>query len=64
MMSKALIPIWLLSWAILLPVDGANSTVLNKSGLDKFTFGNVAKDKQSRLWAHLILDYVFIGEED
>ncbi|WVQ98507.1 hypothetical protein IAU59_005633 [Kwoniella sp. CBS 9459] len=61
MMSKAMIPIWLLSWLILLPVDGAKSTVSNKEGLDRFTFGNVAKDKQSRYWAHLILDYVFIS---
>ncbi|WVF72428.1 hypothetical protein IAT40_007243 [Kwoniella sp. CBS 6097] len=61
MMSKAMIPIWLLSWLILLPVDGAKSTVSNKEGLDRFTFGNVAKDKQSRYWAHLILDWVFIS---
>ncbi|ORY32218.1 hypothetical protein BCR39DRAFT_523325 [Naematelia encephala] len=60
MMSKAMFPIWLISWIILLPVDAANSTVLGKTGLDKFTFGNVAKDKQSRYWTHLILDYCFI----
>ncbi|WWD15753.1 hypothetical protein CI109_100175 [Kwoniella shandongensis] len=60
MMSKAMIPIWFISWAILLPTDAAGSSVNGKSGLDKFTFGNVAKDKQSRYWAHLILDYVFI----
>ncbi|KAK4689955.1 calcium permeable stress-gated cation channel, partial [Tremellales sp. Uapishka_1] len=61
MMSKAMVPIWLLSWIVLLPVDAANSNVLGKSGLDRLTFGNVSKDKQSRYWAHLILDYVFIG---
>ncbi|WRT66942.1 uncharacterized protein IL334_003907 [Kwoniella shivajii] len=61
MMSKAMIPIWLLSWLILLPVDSAKSTVGQKDGLDRFTFGNVAKDKQSRYWAHLILDYAFIS---
>nr|XP_019042928.1 hypothetical protein I302_08637 [Kwoniella bestiolae CBS 10118]OCF21858.1 hypothetical protein I302_08637 [Kwoniella bestiolae CBS 10118] len=60
MMSKAMIPIWLVSWLILLPVDSAHSTNGSKDGLDRFTFGNVAKDKQSRYWAHLILDYVFI----
>ncbi len=62
MMSKAMVPIWLLSWAILLPVDAAGSNVVGKSGLDRLTFGNVAKNKQSRYWAHLILDYVFICE--
>ncbi|WWC69648.1 uncharacterized protein I206_103591 [Kwoniella pini CBS 10737] len=60
MMTKAMIPIWLISWAVLLPVDSANSKNGDKDGLDRFTFGNVAKDKQSRYWAHLILDYVFI----
>ncbi|WVQ78133.1 hypothetical protein IAT38_000214 [Cryptococcus sp. DSM 104549] len=60
MMSKAMIPIWLLSWVILLPVDAVKSTVSNKEGLDEFTFGNVAKNKQSRYWAHLIMDYVFV----
>jgi hypothetical protein len=62
MMAKAMIPIWLLSWIILLPIDSVGSHVLGKEGLDRFTFGNVATDKQSRYWAHLILDYVFIGE--
>lgn len=62
MMSYAMIPIWLISWVILLPVDSVNSTVAGKTGLDMFTFGNVAKDKQNRYWAHLILDYLFIGE--
>lgn len=60
MMSKAFVPIWFLSWAILLPIDAANSDVHGKTGLDKLTFGNVATDKQSRYWAHLIMDYVFI----
>ena len=62
MMSKAMVPIWILSWAILLPVDAADSDVDGKSGLDKLTFGNVSQNKQSRYWAHLILDYCFICE--
>ncbi|WWC85304.1 uncharacterized protein L201_000166 [Kwoniella dendrophila CBS 6074] len=60
MMSKAMIPIWLISWLILLPVDSSHSTNGDKDGLDRFTFGNVAADKQNRYWAHLILDYCFI----
>ncbi|RSH91201.1 hypothetical protein EHS25_009500 [Saitozyma podzolica] len=60
MMAKAMVPIWLISWVILFPIDAVNSTVDGKSGLDKYTFGNVASNKQSRYWAHLILDYIFI----
>ena len=60
MMAKAMVPIWFLSWAVLLPLDSANTGV-GKSGLDKFTFGNVANEDTHRLWAHLILDYIFIG---
>ncbi|WVN85988.1 uncharacterized protein L203_101146 [Cryptococcus depauperatus CBS 7841] len=60
MMAKAMIPVWLISWAVLLPAYSKDSRVDGKEGLDKFTFGNVAHDKQSRYWAPLILDYVFI----
>ncbi|KAL7422246.1 phosphate metabolism protein 7 [Cryptotrichosporon argae] len=59
MMAKAMIPIWFISWAVLLPVDAANSSVDGKTGLDRFTFGNVAKDKQHRYWAHLLLTIGF-----
>jgi hypothetical protein len=62
MMAKAMIPIWLLSWVVLLPVDAVNSNVNGKSGLDKYTFGNVTSNQQGRYWAHLILDYIFICE--
>ncbi|ODO06502.1 hypothetical protein L198_01735 [Cryptococcus wingfieldii CBS 7118] len=60
MMAKAMVPIWLISWLVLLPVYSADSHVDGKEGLDKFTFGNVAKAKQSRYWAPLILDFIFI----
>jgi hypothetical protein len=61
MMCKAFVPIWLISWLILFPVTsvGINN---NKSGLDRYTYGNIDPTKQSRLWAHLILDYVFVCE--
>lgn len=62
MMTKVMIPIWLISWAVLLPVDSANTGVGGKTGLDKYTFGNVAGEDQDRLWAHLVLDYLFIGK--
>lgn len=59
MMLKILIPIWLISWVILLPIDAAGTKVEGKSGLDHLTFGNVAPGQQSRYWAHLVLVYVF-----
>jgi hypothetical protein len=61
MMCKAFVPIWFTSWLILFPVNSVG-TDNGKSGLDSYTYGNVAPNRQSRLWAHLILDYVFICE--
>lgn len=60
MMTKAFVPIWFVSWLILFPINSVNTGRLEKDGLDRFTFGNVGADQQRRLWAHLILDYVFI----
>lgn len=62
MMAKALIPVWLLSWAILLPLNSANTGVEGKEGLDQLTAGNIGGGQQNRFWAHLILDYIFICE--
>ena len=61
MMTKAMIPIWLLSWIIILPLDAADNPT-NNQGLDQLTFGNLAGvgDDTHRYWGHLILDYVFI----
>jgi len=61
MMCKAFVPIWLTSWIVLFPINSVG-TSNNKEGLDRYTLGNVSASKQSRLWAHLILDYVFICE--
>lgn len=60
MMAKALVPIWLLSWSILLPLNAAGTGVEGKTGLDELTAGNIGGGQQRRFWAHLILDYVFI----
>ncbi|KAF8962613.1 hypothetical protein BDZ97DRAFT_1824617 [Flammula alnicola] len=59
LMAIILVPIWLISWAVLLPVTSVGTSVAGLSGLDKFTFGNVAPDKQKRYAAHLILVYGF-----
>ncbi|KAG8794642.1 hypothetical protein FRC12_022951 [Ceratobasidium sp. 428] len=53
MMVRIFLPIWLISWAVLLPVDSAGLN--NKTGLDQFTFGNIPQDRQVRYAAHLVL---------
>lgn len=54
MMAKVMVPIWLISWAVLLPVDSVHTSSEGKTGLDKFTYGNVAPQDGARLWAHLV----------
>ncbi|KAG8683848.1 hypothetical protein FRC08_014034, partial [Ceratobasidium sp. 394] len=53
MMFHIFLPIWLVSWAILLPVDSAGLN--NKDGLGQFTFGNIPQDRQVRYAAQLVL---------
>ncbi|KAF8326818.1 uncharacterized protein EI90DRAFT_3069169 [Cantharellus anzutake] len=57
MMVKMLLPIWFLSWTILLPINSVRHEGL--TGLDRFTFGNISRTDQSRYAAHLTLAYVF-----
>jgi hypothetical protein len=61
MMVKTFLPIWILSWAILLPITSVNTKVGNNSGVSLFIFGNIAPDKQTRYAAQLILVYLFTG---
>ncbi|KAG8707764.1 hypothetical protein FRC08_000309 [Ceratobasidium sp. 394] len=56
MMVWIFLPIWLISWAVLLPVDSAGLN--NKDGLDQFTFGNIPQDRQVRYAAHLLLAWL------
>jgi len=53
MMFLIFLPVWFISWAVLLPVDSAGLD--NKTGLDQFTFGNIPQDAQVRYAAHLVL---------
>lgn len=59
MMVKIFLPIWLISWAVLMPVTSVNTSVPGHSGLDIFIFGNVAPDKTERYAAHVILAWLF-----
>ena len=61
-MIKILLPIWIVSWLILLPVDAAGTSVTGKTGLDKFTFGNVSASSQARYGAHLVVAWLATGE--
>lgn len=60
LLAKALVPVWLVSWVILMPTNTVRMET-GKEGLDQFTFGNVAKNQQDRYWAHIILIYLFNG---
>jgi len=53
MIVRVFLPIWLITWAVLLPVDSAGLN--NKTGLDQFTFGNIPQTATVRSAAHLIL---------
>lgn len=58
MMTRIFIPIWLVSWAVLLPIHAAGRTN-GLNGLDQFTYGNIAQPE--RYSAHIILIYFFTG---
>ena len=59
MIGRILLPIWVFSWLILLPITSVGTNTSNHTGLDKFIFGNVAPNKQGRYAAHLILAWLF-----
>lgn len=62
MMVRVLLPIWLLSWAVLLPLSAVHSDVVNHSGLDKLTFGNIARNRQARYAGQLVLTWIFTSK--
>jgi hypothetical protein len=59
MMCKIFLPIWLLSWAVLMPVTSINTSVAGHSGLDIFIFGNIENTKTDRYAAQLIMAWLF-----
>lgn len=54
-MIRVLVPIWIISWAVLLPVTSVNNSVPGNTGLSRFTFGNIAPDQKDRYAAFIIL---------
>lgn len=59
MATRMFLPIWLISWLVLLPVNSVNTEVEGRHGLDKLSFGNIARNKQGRYAAHLLLAWFF-----
>lgn len=58
MAARIFLPVWVLTWIVLLPVNSINTEVPDRHGLDKLSFGNVAQNKQDRYAAHLIMAYL------
>ncbi|KAJ8075602.1 phosphate metabolism protein 7 [Marasmius tenuissimus] len=58
MMVKVFLPIWIVTWAVLLPITSVNSRVGENKGLDLFVFGNVEQAKRIRYSAHIILVWI------
>jgi hypothetical protein len=61
MMVRLLLPIWLLSWAVLLPLTSIDSGISGQ-GLDMFIFGNIGTGVQDRYAAHLVLTWIFTSK--
>ncbi|KAE8227813.1 hypothetical protein CF326_g7277 [Tilletia indica] len=62
MMIEMFVPIWLVSWAVLMPVYGANSGGIN-TGLNAFTMSNIGKtaQQQKRLAAPFLIQIFATG---
>ncbi|GJJ15005.1 hypothetical protein Clacol_009277 [Clathrus columnatus] len=59
LLVKIFLPIWFISWAVLMPVTSVRTGVPSNKGLDIFTFGNVAPKDSPRYSAHLVLAWLF-----
>ncbi|BEJ13586.1 hypothetical protein CspHIS471_0307600 [Cutaneotrichosporon sp. HIS471] len=55
---KAMIPIWLVSWVVLFPINSVGG--VSRTGLDMFAMSNPSREPK-RYWAHLCLAYLFNG---
>jgi hypothetical protein len=62
MMVRIMLPIWLLSWAVLLPLTSIDTKVSGHSGLDILIFGDIAPNKQGRYAGHLMLTWIFTSK--
>ena len=63
-MVRVMLPIWLISWAVLLPLTSIGTNVLGFSeGLYMFTFGNInATYNRDRYIALVVLAWIFTSK--
>jgi hypothetical protein len=63
-MVRVMLPIWLVSWAVLLPINSVKTSVSPfSSGLYKFTFGNInATHNKDRYMALLVLTWILTSK--
>ncbi|KAF8137373.1 hypothetical protein EV363DRAFT_1156392 [Boletus edulis] len=54
-MIRVLLPIWIISWIVLLPVTSVNNSIPGNTGLNRFTLGNIAPNHSDRFAAFIIL---------
>lgn len=54
-MIRILVPIWIISWIVLLPVTSVNNSIPGNTGLSEFTLGNIQPDHKERYAAFIIL---------
>ena len=64
MMVRIMLPIWLVSWAVLIPLNSVKTGVFGFSeGLYMFTFGNInATNNRDRYTALLVLIWIFTSK--
>jgi hypothetical protein len=69
-----MLPIWLLSWAVLFPLTSVNteapghpdpsglSFFSGLSGIDRFMIGNIIPNGRGRYVGHLLLTWIFTSK--
>ena len=64
MMVRIMLPIWLISWAVLLPLTSININGLDSyGGIYEFTFANINPTmNRSRYIGFLVLTWIFTSE--
>ena len=63
-MVRVMLPIWLISWAVLLPLTSISTNVIGFSeGLYMFTFGNIdPTNNRDRYIVLLVLTWIFTSK--
>jgi hypothetical protein len=64
MMVRVMLPIWLVSWAVLLPLASINTLIDPgvTDGLYKLTFGNISDTNQGPYIGLLVLTWIFTSK--